>query len=219
MIKSCSMKALCLSLACAVVWMFPSGASAEVRTWKNPEGVEIQAEFLRAEGESVTLRMTNGKTVTFSQDKLSEADREWIQALPEDQRKGKRAASVPANRKAGWLTQMEKAKKEAEDTGLPILVLFTGTEWCPYCIKLEKEVFRKSEFKDFANQNLVLVIYDFARNGKASAEAREAAKQYRVGGYPTFFLVTADGKLLGAGGYANGISPKSFAEWVNSIKP
>lgn len=111
---------------------------------------------------------------------------------------------------------MDKAKEEAKETGLPILVLFTGTTWCPYCIKLEKGVFAE---KEFANQNLVLMILDFPAGGGGSRKDEELQKEFGVKGFPTYFLVNAAGDKLGKGGYNNGISPKSFAEWVKNSAP
>lgn len=194
-------------------------ALAEMRTWTNPEGVEIRGEFIRAEGDSVTLRLEQGKTVTFGLDKLSQADRDWIKARPAEEAAAAPQPKVDANRKARWHTRMAKAQEEAEDTGLPMLVLFTGSDWCPYCVKLEKEVFKQQEFKDYADQNLVLLIYDFPAGGKARGEAGDKLKEHGVRSYPTYFLMDAAGKKLSSGGYFNGISPKSFAEWVKSVSP
>jgi len=127
--------------------------------------------------------------------------------------------SVDSGRKARWLTKMDKAKEESKATGLPILVLFTGSTWCSYCIKLEKEVFAEKEFKEFANQNLVLMMLDFPAGGGGSRKDEELQKEFGVKGFPTYFLVNAAGDKLGKGGYNNGISPKSFAEWVKKSAP
>ncbi|MFN7343249.1 MAG: SHD1 domain-containing protein, partial [bacterium] len=57
-------------------------AQAETRAWKNIDGVEIKAEFVKVEGEDVTLKLPNGKQVTFAQSKLSEEDRAFIKTIP-----------------------------------------------------------------------------------------------------------------------------------------
>lgn len=189
---------------------------AEFRTWTNEQGVKLEAEFVKAEGGNVTLRLRNGKTSTFSETKLSAADREFMaaqSALPEtlDQ------PEIDTDRKAKWLSKMGAAKKEAEETGLPVLVLFTGTDWCPYCVKLENEVFSKKEFKEFANKKLVLLKFDFEPGGKGeNRESSALAKEFGVSGFPTYFLVDAKGAKLGKGGYSSGISPEKFASWVDS---
>ncbi len=191
-----------------------SGGRLQARTWTNAEGVKIQADYVKTEGDNVVLRLANGKSVSFPQAKLSEEDREFIKTAA--------SAKPPANanRKAKWLTTMDKAKDEAKQTGLPILALFTGTSWCPYCIKLEKEVFDKKEFKEFANQNLVLLLLDYEPGGKAKNRTNaELLKEFRVSGFPTYFLCDAEGKPKAANGYQNGISPESFAAWVKQVAP
>lgn len=193
---------------------------AEYRTWTNTEGVKIQAELVKTEGGNVTLRLQNGKLATFSETKLSEADLEFIKKSGEEDNESTTSEATPsvdAKRKAKWLKKMDKATEEAKETGLPILVLFTGTSWCPYCVKLENEVFSKKEFKEFANQNLVLLILDFGPGGSASnRKDEELQKKFGVKGFPTYFLIDAEGKQLGQGGYHQGITPKSFSDWVKS---
>ena len=60
-----------------------------------------------------------------------------------------------------WDDDFAKAKAEAAEKGRPILIDFTGSDWCSWCIKLDKEVFSKSEFKKYARANLVLFVADF----------------------------------------------------------
>jgi thioredoxin-related protein len=192
---------------------------AEYRNWSNTEGVTLEAELVKVEGSNVTLRLRSGKLTTFAESKLCPADREFARsntAKPQEEAK----SSLPANRKAKWLTRMEKAQEEAKATGLPILILFTGTSWCPYCIKLEKEVFSEKAFKSFADENLVLLIADFEPGGETkNRELKKLAEEFGVKGYPTYFLIDATGTRLASGGYHDGINPKSFAEWVKQAAP
>lgn len=203
---------------------------AEFRSWTNSEGVKIEAEFVKAEGNDVTLRLKNGKLSTFPQSKLSFADQDFIKTRknapadaatkPGTAAPAAASATVPADRKAKWLTKMDKAQEQSKETGLPILVLFTGTTWCPYCIKLEKEVFSQDEFKSFANQNLVLLMLDFGPGGTPNNKKDEKlAEEYKVTGYPTYFLTDADGKQLAKGGYHDGINPGEFAKWAKAASP
>ena len=62
---------------------------------------------------------------------------------------------------SGWMTDMDKAMKLSAKTGKPILADFSGSDWCGWCIKLDREVFSKKAFKDFAKDNLILVLLDF----------------------------------------------------------
>lgn len=192
-------------------------AFAEFRTWTNASGAKIEAEFVKSEGGNVTLRLKNGSNSTFSESKLSADDIAFIKAMPKSGTPEEpKAAGVDAKRKARWVAKMDKAKKEAEETGLPILLLFTGTDWCPYCVKLEDAVFAKKDFKEFADKNLVLLKLDFPGGGGGSKEDKALAKEYGVTGYPKYFLIDAAGKQMGSGGYNDGINPEKFAAWVTS---
>ncbi len=195
---------------------------AGFRAWTNSEGVSIDAELVSSEGENVTLRLRSGKVTTFPQSKLSTGDQDFIKANKEAKPAAASAETKPvveANRKAKWLTKMDKAQEQSKETGLPILVLFTGTSWCPYCIKLEKEVFSKSDFKTFADQNLVLLVLDYGPGGTPNNKKDEKlAKDYGVTGYPTYFLTDATGKQLAKGGFHDGINPTGFSGWVKAAE-
>jgi len=200
-------------------------AQAESRTWTNTEGVAIEADYVKSDSDNVTLRLGNGKLTTFPQSKLSAADQTVIKELKAKEAPAAAATaeakpSVDPNRKAKWLTKMDKAQEQAKETGLPILVLFTGTSWCPYCIKLEKEVFSEPAFDTFANQNLVLLKLDFGPGGAASSKKDETLqKEFGVKGFPTYFLTDATGAKLAQGGYHAGINPSVFGEWVKKSAP
>lgn len=119
-----------------------------------------------------------------------------------------------------WLTSFEKAKAASKKSGKPILVDFTGSDWCGWCIKLNKEVFSTKEFKDWAKQNVILLELDFPRK-KAQADElkkqnRALAQQYGVRGYPTILFLDHEGKKLGKSGYMKG-GPKAWLAKANTI--
>ena len=107
-----------------------------------------------------------------------------------------------------WDDDFAKAKAEAAEKGRPILIDFTGSDWCSWCIKLDKEVFSKSEFKKYARANLVLFVADFPRGKKVSkktaAQNAELRDKYGVQGYPTVVLVDAEGTVIARTGYQEG---------------
>ena len=188
---------------------------AEYRIWTNSTGAPIDADLVKADSENVTLKLRNGKLSTFPQVKLSEADRAFIKSLPPPSTDSPQVTAT-ADRKAKWLTKLEKAQEESKLTGLPILMLFTGTSWCPYCVKLEEAVFSQKAFKNFANEKLVLLLLDFGPGGTAKSKDHETLQsEYGVTGFPTYFLIDASGKKLAKGGYNDKINPEVFAEWVN----
>lgn len=100
----------------------------------------------------------------------------------------------------GWETDWEAAKAKSKAENKPILINLTGSDWCGWCIKIEKEVFSTKEFQDFAAANLVLMEADFPRKKELSAELKKQneilKKEYLEGGYPTVFLLDAEGKKL-----------------------
>jgi len=108
----------------------------------------------------------------------------------------------------GWLDNFETAQKEAEAFNQPILAFFTGSDWCGWCKKLRSEALDAKAFKTFAADNLILFEADFPRGKKLSEKVKKQnsalAAKYEVRGYPTVFLLDAEGKQLGRTGYMQG---------------
>lgn len=100
----------------------------------------------------------------------------------------------------GWMTDWEAAKAKSKAEDKPILINLTGSDWCTWCIKIEKDVFSKKEFKDFATEHLILMEADFPRKTKQPAELEKQndalKKTYLNEGYPTVYLLDSDGKKL-----------------------
>ena len=109
-------------------------------------------------------------------------------------------ASVTAIAKPldGWSTDLPAAMKQAKDSGRQVLVEFTGSDWCPPCIAMRKNVFSKKEFIDAASKQFVLVEIDLPKGDKAVKEKnRPVAEQYRIDGFPTVLLLTPDDREFG----------------------
>jgi thioredoxin-related protein len=118
----------------------------------------------------------------------------------------------------GWMTDFEAAKAQAAEKGKPMLVDFTGSDWCGWCIKLKKEVFSQDAFQSYAEDALVLVEIDFPRSKEQSDEVKaqnEAlAKKYGIRGFPTILLLSPEGELIGRTGY----QPGGAAKYVAHLK-
>lgn len=130
------------------------------------------------------------------------------------------ALSLSLTAGEGWLTNIEKAKELAKKEKKAVLVEFTGSDWCPPCKALKKNVFNSAEFKTYAKKHLVLVELDFPRDkSKVSKEQatynREQAKAFAVRGYPTIILMDADGKELTK---KVGYGRTSVAKYIESLK-
>jgi thioredoxin-related protein len=116
-----------------------------------------------------------------------------------------------------WLTSYDKAVAMAKKTNKPILVDFTGSDWCTWCIRLDKEVFKTAEFKKWAKANVVLLSLDFPQStpqpAKLKQQNEKLASKYGVQGFPTVLFLNAAGKELGRSGYEEG-GPK---KWIASV--
>jgi len=107
-----------------------------------------------------------------------------------------------------WLTNFSKAQSQARSEKKALLVDFTGSDWCGWCIRLQREVFSKPEFDEYARKNLVLVEVDFPKR-KAQSDAqlranRALAQRFSVEGYPTLVVLDSSGKEMGRLGYEPG---------------
>jgi len=120
----------------------------------------------------------------------------------------------------GWLTDFEQAKAQAKAENKYVLVDFSGSDWCGWCIKLEHEVFSKAAFKAYARENLVLMLADFPsgkpQTAAVKAQNRRMAEQFGIRGYPTVIVLGPDGALVGRTGYQRG-GPEAYVEHVKGL--
>lgn len=103
----------------------------------------------------------------------------------------------------GWDTDFENAKKKAEKEHKLILLNFSGSDWCIPCIRLHKEIFEASSFKNFADTSLVLLNADFPRLKKNKLTKDQQKKNDKLadkynsqGIFPYTVLLNADGKII-----------------------
>ncbi len=120
-----------------------------------------------------------------------------------------------------WTTDLPKAQAEAKKEKKLVLMDFTGSDWCGWCIRLHKEVFSTPEFAKYAKDNLVLVEVDFPRKKSQSAELKKAnhalQSKYGIEGYPTIIVLNGDGQKVGQLGYMKG-GPKAFIAELDKLK-
>lgn len=124
--------------------------------------------------------------------------------------------AVTASAKPGWLTNFKQAQDDAKAGKKLLLLDFTGSDWCGWCMKLDKEVFSKPEFKEYADKNLVLLEVDFPRMKQMTrmekAQNSELAEKYQIQGYPTIIVLDGDGNKVGEFGYMPGGPSAVIAE-------
>ena len=105
------------------------------------------------------------------------------------------AAPAFANTLEGWSTDLDKALADAKAAKKSVLVEFTGSDWCPPCIAMRKNVFSKKEFVQAASKNFILVELDFPKADKALADKNQPlAEKYKIEGFPTVILLNSEGK-------------------------
>lgn len=124
-----------------------------------------------------------------------------------------------SNDNLNWEENLETALQKAKTENKAVLVNFTGSDWCQWCIRLSDEVFSKSEFEDYAEDNLILVRLDFPRSIEQSAETKlynnQLAQRYGVQGFPTILLFNSQGKMVLQTGYLPG-GPVTYVEHLKS---
>ncbi len=113
-----------------------------------------------------------------------------------------------------WTTDYPKALATAKTEQKMVLLNFTGSDWCPFCIRFDHEVLSTETFAKYAQANLVPVVIDFPHTLTQSAALKKAndqlQAQYKVQGYPTYVLLNCDGKeVWRQEGYAGG-GPTAF---------
>jgi len=121
-----------------------------------------------------------------------------------------------------WLTDVPQAVAQAKKDNKMVLLDFTGSDWCGWCIKFKKEALDTQEFKDYADKGLVLVEVDFPNKKPQTDDLKKANKalaaQYKVDGYPTFVVLNKDGKEIGRQeGYKPG-GAKAFIAELDGFK-
>ncbi|HEY3863522.1 MAG TPA: thioredoxin fold domain-containing protein [Verrucomicrobiae bacterium] len=132
------------------------------------------------------------------------------------------AAGTARAEKAAWLRGFPEAAELARAENKLLLLDFTGSDWCGWCMKLDAETFSKAEFLDYAGQNLVLVQVDFPMHKSQPDSVKEANRalknKFAVEGFPTIVIARPDGKVLWRQpGYAPG-GPKVMIDAANQCR-
>jgi protein disulfide-isomerase len=129
-------------------------------------------------------------------------------------------ASLASAQTGKWNQNYDKALAEAKKAGKFLLIDFSGSDWCPWCIKLDKEVFSQKEFQEYAKNNLVLMLADFPRRKQLSNEIKNQnkalAEKYAIQGFPTVVLLNSNGETVGQTGYQPG-GAKAYVDHLKGI--
>jgi len=126
-----------------------------------------------------------------------------------------------AEEQSDWLYDYNKAQEQAKANHRLLLLNFTGSDWCGWCIKFDKETLSQSQFKNYAHDNLVLVELDFPRRKSQPTEMKkqnvQLAQQYEVLGFPTIVVLNSNGqKVWQFDGYFPG-GPEAFIAQLQKL--
>jgi len=190
-------------------------ATLHARPWKEAASDRtLEGDYVRTEGDQVIIRKAGGSTVKIALSKLSAEDQKFV------------AEQTPAKEEAvdkdvfKWETDFELAKQRAKDEKKDLLVDFTGTDWCSWCIKLKKEVFDQPAFQEYAKKNLIMVELDYPRKKvlpeKLKKQNAELAEKYEIQGYPTILLLNSKGREVARTGYQEG-GPEKYIDHLKSL--
>jgi len=128
--------------------------------------------------------------------------------------------SITATAESSWVTDYKKAQEDAKAGKKLMLLEFTGSDWCGWCMKLDKEVFSTPEFQNYASRNLILVKLDFPRR-RPQTEAlkkqnEQLAQKYGIQGFPTIIVLNGQGEKVGEFGYMEG-GPSPFLAKLETL--
>ena len=132
------------------------------------------------------------------------------------------AGPLAALAEESWTTDLPAAQAQAKKDKKLVFVNFTGSDWCGWCKKLQKEVFTTKEWNDYAKEKLVLVEIDFPNQKKQSDALKKAnaalQAKYKADGFPTLVVLDGEGKELWRQvGYMAGGS-KAWISKLDSLK-
>lgn len=121
---------------------------------------------------------------------------------------------------ADWLTDYSAAKAKAEIEGKPILMNFTGSDWCAGCIRLNKEIFSKPVFINYANEHLILLKIDFPLGVQQEESLINQNNflydHFEIEGLPTIILVDSEVEIHREYGYGRE-TPHAYVGRLKSL--
>ena len=123
-----------------------------------------------------------------------------------------------------WTQDYDAAVALSKERNLPLFLKFTGSDWCSWCMLMEKQVFNEKALQDWAKENIVLVSLDFPRgkNSKTVPDRykdrnKKLAGDYGVTGFPTYFVLSPDGARLGQMGARKEYTADAFLDDLRKI--
>ena len=129
-------------------------------------------------------------------------------------------ATAKTSTPEGWTDDYDAALKRAAEENKLVLADFSGSDWCGWCKKLDKEVFVTEEFKKGAADKFVLLMVDSPQDksllsDKAKEQNPKLVKKYDVNGFPTVLILDEKGEVVAQTGYQKG-GPVKYLQMLES---
>lgn len=128
--------------------------------------------------------------------------------------------AVGAFASEGWESDFKKASARAKAEGKYMLIDFSGSDWCGWCIKLDKEVFSQQVFKDYAKDHLVLLLVDWPQrtpdSKEVQARSRPLMEKFGIDSFPTVILLDPNGEPVDKTGYRPG-GAEAYIEYIGKV--
>lgn len=151
-------------------------------------------------------QQSNGKQGSYSYQQQQSSQQNWAQS-----------SQPPGSSQIQWHTNFNQAMQLAQKERKPIVLFFTGSDWCGWCKKMHQEIFASSEFAQAAGNQFIFVEIDFPRGRQLSpemAQQNEMLKQkYGITGFPTVILLDSNGNFIAETGYMPG-GGRAFAAYL-----
>jgi protein disulfide-isomerase len=116
-----------------------------------------------------------------------------------------------------WETDYKKASQQADTSGKPMFVLFTGSDWCYWCKRLENDILQNPQFSSAVGDKFIFVMMDFPKgrpqDPALASQNQQIADKYNVTGFPTVIILDSKGQYLGKPSYDKD-DPQGFANKV-----
>ena len=123
-----------------------------------------------------------------------------------------------------WQTNFEEAKKIATEQDKNVVIVFSGSDWCAPCIKLDKNIWQSDTFKKEAVEDWIVVRADFPRKKanelpkEQTEHNRKLAEKYNIeGSFPLVVVLDKNGKVLGKMGFKN-VSPEEYIKMIHALE-
>jgi len=122
-----------------------------------------------------------------------------------------------------WESDWSVATQKSKENNQKLILVFSGSDWCIPCIKLEKEIWEDESFKTYAHENYILLRADFPKRKKnvlpkdKQAHNDKLAQRFNTSGYfPLVVVISPEEKVLGQLGYEKS-SPEKYIELINAF--